>query len=633
MQNAPSGRKYRFNIGVLGFPDKELAAAVYHPLHDILDDILHYTRTHEATAFHITDREALSFDFYACPRLSSPLFIDWWRDWHHGDMAAVLPGEPSPGEPYAAADIYQTLLPDYDLYKNGDNALISWIVNQADIGLIVQSGGAADGGNARNFINQCADNKIPCLLLEVSPDGTQVHWFESGHPVPYAADKLDAYIKGLYPLGVDLGGVKLDDPFDFPYQDPKADQLVPNRADFAPQRFWGYRWLERASKRFEKKHGTSPRYSKDVNRDMLSDYERAQQQKEKHQFQSAILGDAYVMQSDSPDADAIRQNHQDYRQCFQYYTYCGDRCNDVHRSFTYFRVHAPLWASICLALGFYAETLLGYITPDALAPLWVVLASVGFLLGALSIWVLKLANNAVEANRRKFLFLRYVSENLRALPFHSAFGLPFHSRFLHADIASTQDDVRAASAKILRRALRYKHMARYRIDAAALRDLSDHLDFYLQEQEKYQQESRVNRFENISLRLNRQLKIWMIIQTAALTLRGVFQFGMGIWGPGPNPSDAVLEARKFATSLANCLALLLPALFDLRSRQKNGEGYATNLVIAQNALKNLKGLRQKLDAARAQQTLGYEAMAVLGDDILEKILEEQAAWHNAIAGQ
>ncbi|MDR0897036.1 MAG: hypothetical protein LBN04_04185 [Oscillospiraceae bacterium] len=635
--NAISARKYRFNIGVLGFPDEALAAAVYRPLHGILDDIVHRTRTQEETVFHVQGTSELSFDFYASPRVTSPLFIDWYRAWGQGEMAAVLPGDAEKDEPYAAPDIYQTVLSGYDLKKNGDNALIGWIANQADIGLIVQGGDAADGGNARNFINQCAENKIPCLLLEATDGAVSIHWFESGYPVPYAPKKLAAYIAGLYPKGEDLGsvdkgGVNLSDPFTFTYQEQTIHDRtvqVPDREDFAPKRFCGYRWLEMASKRFEKKHDIAPRYSQDVSRDMLSAYENKQKALQKNKFQSQILNGAYPLQIDSPDAEAIRANHEDYCECFHYYSHCGDRCNDVHRSFTYFRVHAPLWASICLALGFYAETLLGTYLPGWLGPLWVALASLGFLLGGVSVWVLRAANRAVTENKRKFLFLRYVSENLRALPYHSAFGLPFDSRFLHEDIASSQDAVRAASAKILRRALRYKRLARYRIDAAALRHVSDHLDRYLIEQQEYQQK-RVIRFKRISKGLEKQLKGWMVIQLVTLFTRGVFRFVLGIWGKALFVDK---DARDFAGALANCLAMMLPAIFDLKSRQKNGEGYATYLSIAENTTKNLDGLQQKMAAARGQSALGYEEMVVLGDDILDKILAEQAAWHNAIAGQ
>jgi hypothetical protein len=637
-------QKYHFNIGVIGFLEDDVSFnTAYAAVDRVINRIEFYVKKSEDICFGVDPNSDVCFDFYTCPLFTGSFIVDCKKQWNIGELCTVMPENFEGQEDlskFSGNDVFKTTISGLNPQKSGMNPLINHVVNESDIALVFWSGTESDnGGNARNFINQCSANKIPCIWLNITEQKTEIHWFESAYPEPYSDEKIKNYIESLYPKTNDnVGGVDLKKPFLFPFRDMvKNGEIIsiPAREDFEPKKFPFYKLIEKAAKSFEKRYDVLPKYNKNVELDFLTEYEKTRKELENNKYQSNLLNDDYDLDIDAAekDAESLRKNHADFRKCFKYYSVAGDRCNDVHRSFSFFRGYAPFFATVFLAFGFYADTLFTFIFDpvffnigDFKLSLWYLIAGIGFFLSAASVWVLKLARNTVESNRKKFLFLRYVSENMRILVFNFCYGIPFQTRYINEDIASNQDPVKSVSAKILRRVLRHKAPVNIRISTQNISILSAHLRDYIHEQQDYQY-GRIIRFTQINNVLSNSLKRFFIIQMGILALRGVFQLFVGV--TRANIEDPI-NLIGFLMSAANCFALIIPAIYDLKERIKTGCGYEESYKIADKISPQLKSLEKKLHIINEQNNIPYEGMTVVTDDIIEKLTAEQRAWHSSI---
>jgi hypothetical protein len=636
--------KYHFNIGVVGYLEHDISySTAFNEISQVLNQIEFYVKKCEDDCFGVNPISDVSFDFYTCPLFTDSFIVDFYEQWKHGKLCTVMPdrcGDSTDISKFSRQDIVKTTISDLNIKKSGLNTLINYVVNESDIALVLWSGTESDNsGNARNFINQCSANKIPCIWLNIKENASEAHWFESGFPESYSDERVKYYIEGLYPNKSDsAGGIDLKNPFLFPYQDSvKNGKIIsmPAREDFKPQRFPLYKLINRATKSFEKRYDVLPKYNKNKELDFLTEYEKSRKELENNKYESNLLDDTYQLEIDAneKEKDVLRENHSVFRECFKYYTVAGDLFNDVYRSFSFFRGWAPFCATFFLAFGFYADTLFTFIFGSILftvggfdMSLWYLVAGIGFFLSTACVWFLKLAKNAVEANRRKFLFLRYVSENMRILAFNFCYGIPFEMRYINMDITSAQDPNRRIAAKILRRVLRRKTPVNININEKNINIISAHLNDYITEQDSYQS-GRIIRFTQINNVLANSLKRFFILQMGILALRGVFQLFIGV--TRANIEDP-LNVIGFFMSLANCLALIIPAVYDLKERIKTGCRFEENYRIADNIIPQIKSLEKKIHIINEKKNISYEGMTVLTADIIEKLTSEQREWHNSI---
>ena len=247
----------------------------------------------------------------------------------------------------------------------------------------------------------------------------------------------------------------------------------------------------------------------------------------------------------SPEGEALRRR---LLEAFNRYDKTAIALNSRYQSVLYWRSVLPFAASIFIALGFYAENVLG-ILPGTKPGFWVVVAGFGFLIhGLLNLYVFLLSKSkAIQSWHSGYLDCRYMAELLRVLIHFAPYGIQLNLAGLCRKDPRLYRTVRRLSDR---------EKGRNNIGPDAIDSILDHLEQLLEDQIAYHRAAR-DRYSRIVHSLDRWYHTAFAVGFAAVVLRALFQAVLALW-PITSGSLNGIPLQKFAGSFANMLALMLP---------------------------------------------------------------------------
>lgn len=258
-----------------------------------------------------------------------------------------------------------------------------------------------------------------------------------------------------------------------------------------------------------------------------------------------ILRDDFSLGTEHTGAERVRRSILEQ---FRRFDQSAVTLNAQYQSILYWRAVLPLLASIFLAIGFYAETLLSITGIPGTAVTR--LAGIGFLIhGLLNLYVYLLSgNNAVKGKHRAFLQNRCIAEILRVLIHFVPYGIYPDLR----GMCNGSEGTRAAIQQMILGA----EPDIQRIDGSSSSYALRHIREMLQDQIAYHI-AAADRYGRISNRLNKWHKAIVGIGFVVLILRAVLQFYVSVSPLQGNINGVSLNG--YVRSFANMVALMLPA--------------------------------------------------------------------------
>lgn len=333
-----------------------------------------------------------------------------------------------------------------------------------------------------------------------------------------------------------------------------------------------------------------------------------------------LMRQDFAMEEEDADGENIRRI---LLKKFEQFDNAAVKWNEKFQAVLYERSILPFITTIFLAIGFYAETLIGKtfsgILPDFAGNIIVkfaaVLAGVGFLVhGIMNFYVYRLSKSRrIVQWQKEFLYDRYVAEMLRVMIHFLPYGMELNFRKLCARepkvymiLKHLADNVQPKEQKLDRRRI-----------LCVLR----HAEEMIQEQTAYHQAS-VKRYENIVKSLDKFGKIIFYIGFIMTLVRGGLQLVLA-------PFSSIYDVAwiNIVRSFLNMLALLLPAwsgYFFTKMQQNN---FRYNLDNHQNMLVRLNVMHKRIINAIEQDDISIEVINVMIEELAEVMLvEDTLVW-------
>ena len=300
--------------------------------------------------------------------------------------------------------------------------------------------------------------------------------------------------------------------------------------------------------------------------------------------------------------------------------------NGRFQALIYARSILPLITTAFLAIGFYAETLVGktwsWLSPEMsvfASNFALILAGAGFLVhGILNLYVYRLSvSKKVEDWKSNFINSRFTAEVLRVLTHLAPYGFNINLREICADNKKLLNYVSHINDSFEEKD--------YRIDSNTVNILLKHLDEMIEDQLAYHKKS-LEIYETIVKSLVKWSKAVSYIAFAVVLIRALLQFVLAL-----NPMSVWngLDINSWIRSFANCAALLLPAWAGYFSTKTMQNNFNYNLVNHKNMAEKLTVMKNKLENSMNKESIQIEIVSSLVDEIVEiMILEDSSEWKN-----
>lgn len=297
--------------------------------------------------------------------------------------------------------------------------------------------------------------------------------------------------------------------------------------------------------------------------------------------------------------------------------------NERYQTVLYWRAILPLITTVCIAVGFYATSLLAALPLPISPNVWSVVGAVGFFIFALlNLYVFYLSKNkTIRSWHQGFLRDRYVAELLRVLVHFVPFGVQLD---LHKLCVFEADGYAAVRTKIGDEQVPPPTEAQ--IDEAF-----EHIDALLSDQIAYHTASQ-QRYEKITRRLEQWSSGVFYAGFALVLFRAALQIVL-TFVKLPQGTIHGVALQTFVSSLFNALALLVPAwcgyftgklsLCNFRYNRDNHARMRKQLLHDREALASLRA-----DGAPLNRDLLRAVGESLADDLL---LQDTAAWARTFA--
>lgn len=325
-----------------------------------------------------------------------------------------------------------------------------------------------------------------------------------------------------------------------------------------------------------------------------------------------MLEDSFAMEKEHPEGTSAWKNILSH---FRRFDQSALEFNSKYQAVIYWRAILPFIASAFIAVGFYAETLLGALGLPA--TLLIVVAGVGFLLhGLLNLYVYILSRNAtIRQWHYNFVESRYIAEILRVLVHFAPFGISINLRKLcgsHRDVYLT-----------VRRILEQEEPAVQKVDRSGVTAMLTHAGELLEAQIAYHTTSS-RRYSKIVTRLDQWGRVAFALGFGVTLLRSLLQVSRIFYIPQGSVNGIGLSS--LVSSAASMLALMVPAwasyftskasLCNFRYNYENHCRMAALLTEMQDRLNALESM---------EQDIPIEALSMLAEEIAEIMLIEDAA--------
>lgn len=408
--------------------------------------------------------------------LMSPSYMGGeWQEWNqaHGfSICAYL----MQGESFPVGENIQIIRTDTALRSLLGEAMC----NKADAMIIVWNEDMTElSGAAWELMRIAYDRKIPCIWISTKSENIYCLW--ESYYGQYSPKYLEEFCEPL-PEG----------------------ELQPE-----PAKEQKGRWLS-----FWEKHRMN--YLKKYNADSAVH----------PSVEDWLMRQDFVMEREAAEGENIRKI---LLRKFEQFDKAAVEHNARFQAMLYQRSILPFIATIFLAIGFYAETLIGKTLPgilpdiaDGIAAFAAVLAGIGFLVhGFVNFYVYRLSKNRhIEQWQKEFIYDRYLAEMLRVLTHFLPYGVELNIRKLcgreseaYMHLKHLVDDVQPKEQNLDRRKIRC---------------ILQHTEEMLQEQIEYHENS-VKRYENIVKSLGKWGKVIFYIGFVVVICRGGLQFVLALF--------------------------------------------------------------------------------------------------------
>lgn len=452
---------------------------------------------------------------------------------------------------------------------------MNWIAVQSDILIAFKDSDKNSNNNMIwKLLREKHKNNTLCICIDAD-NPNQITFIERYSNSPFSSERLKTYIDCLYLTPIQTEAL--------------------SKEPFFLSGLWEKTYNQFMNK--YKAHATQIPYIEDV-----------------------VLHENYM--EDKEDAKR-KANHKYLVEQFNYHDGKALEISKRYRESIYFRSILPFLSTVFLAIGFYVETFLGILVlPDVikLTPnLWMILAGFGFLIQALvNIYTYFMAKNQGVANSRlKFLYNRFIAEFIRIAIHFQPFGIPVSCSFVKDDIIISK------SRRILRSLVptdnTFSKVESDKIIAHSLRMINDQIAYHT---------NTKNRLALIVKKLQFFFRIMFWIGFSFVIFRGILQFAMpyiSTYLQGEISNG--IKWISYIRSLANMLALLLPALalyFSTKLTLNNFDGLYKH---SDTAIKNLVDLKNKAESLKNNDDISYEVLVAFSEDILSIQVGEVNAWY------
>lgn len=621
-------RKTRFNIGVMGFlNDTDKTDVAHVRVASILSTITERVLAKEYE-YYKTPQDGVQFDFYTSPLLAGDFWASFCIHWNMGEICAVIPEGNLEYPLLDSPSVYKTTVSSALKGIAQTHTMVDWIACQIDIAFALWDGNeASHDGSIWMFIERCKQNGIPCIWIDTT-NYEKSFWFKNIYPEPFNRESLWQYIDGFY----------INEDKDI---SEKPKEIQPH--GFLFSKLWG-----KISSSYERCHGIQPifdetkKISKNNGRDPV-------------QFEDTLLRthegrfNLERLKETEEDFKIVNENFEFLREAFHDYEDAADRISPYIRAALYCRTWVPLLSTIFLAVGFYVETIMRFLTGKKSFMMfgrwsvdaWAFIAGIGFLISAY-IFFYNLKNKEPhQKNIKTYIVCRYVDEYFRIVLHYTAYGLPVSERILNKAIRNTDDHAKRRGAVRVRRLLRMRTPSNVTVNNENCIYMIKHLNEFFDSQISYQEIGRKKRFFNINENIKKWIKVLLWVNLTMLAFRGVIQFIAGslpqletlskdssfYWLSYNNGGKNVID---FARSFANMTALMITACYDKYSRQKDMNHYDGYYKIADKILKELYIYKAKVMKIKAHQEGGemvsYDWFRSLAEDSVESLTSELYWW-------
>lgn len=326
-----------------------------------------------------------------------------------------------------------------------------------------------------------------------------------------------------------------------------------------------------------------------------------------------LLEDGFPMEEEHPQGAAAWKNLLAH---FRRFDQAAIEFNGKYLAVIYWRAILPFVTSVFIAIGFYAETVLGvFPLPKKLLT---VVAGVGFLIhGLLNLYVYMLSRSArIRQWQQDFVESRYIAEILRVLVHFSPFGVNINLRKLCGG--------RQSAYVTVRRILEKEEPAVQQVDRRGVTAMLVHANELLEEQIAYHTAS-ARRYSRIVEQLDKWSRLAFGLGFVVTLLRALLQFALIFFSPQGSINGVALSS--LTRSGANMLALMLPAWASYFASKASLCNFRYNYENHCRMIDQLTGMRDRLAALESEgQEIPIEALSMLAEEIAEIMLIEDAAF-------
>lgn len=445
------------------------------------------------------------------------------------------------------------------------------LCNRADVLLVVWSEDVTElSGATWELLRMAYEGQVPCIWF--STKSRQTYCLFESYYKKYSSVYLNEMLEPLY-----------------------GEEMQPTELDNRKDR-WFLFWERRRSNYLKKYKADNAVHANE------EDY---------------LLKQDFKMEADITGGEAVRDIliHK-----FEQFDSAAIVLNSRFQTMIYQRSVLPFIATIFLAVGFYAESVIGKPLSAALPDFTIIgtilslIAGIGFLIHAgFNLYVYRLSKSRrVDAWRKDFANDRYVAEILRVLIHFLPYGVEVNLRKLcgknqklYTMIKHLTDDAEPVKQNVDRRTVSY---------------VLQHMKEMLADQIAYH-EASIKRYKAIVDSLEKwwrrifYIGFWMVVG------RGVLQFVLVILSIYGIKSDTPVS------SFLNMLALLLPAWagYFLTKAQQNNFRY--NLNNHERMLQRLQIIQERVVNSIEQEEIPMEVLNIMIEELAELMLvDDTSEW-------
>lgn len=464
--------------------------------------------------------------------------------------------------------------------KTSNGLVFSWICDQIDFAIIINE----EGNTLLNdFIRHCKYESIPSVSIFVTAERHML-WTATSYYESYDNDKLELYLDSI-----------------FKHDSVKAKTIEKKILGY--KLFWG---------------------------NSYSNYMKRNKVSLKHAIPKDTLITSNIdIRSVSEASEATKGK---LIELFTNYDNLAIKYANKYRSSIYLRAVIPLFVTMVLAIGFYAETLLRPFQlqfPFINLKLAAMVAGLAFFLhGLLNLYVYTLSENkTVQSWHKNFIDNRFIAETLRLAIHFVPFGIPVnymvHLKKFYLKNKKNKDVIQQ-----LRIVIKGIDIPNMKYDSSISSKCIDHLEELVNEQIAYHRKQS-KQYAKLFYKLKKFWKVVFYIGFVFVLLRGGLQFYLNI-NIIPNPKvvkDFIALNLKTIKDYANMLALLLPAwagYFSSKLSLCNFEDLYNNHM---NLIEELEIVKQMINDEQQKESITYSDMYYLSKDVSGVILGDISEWY------